>query len=260
MAFFEGDGNRIFYRDTGGDAPVLLFSHGILMDHSMFDPQIFSLSGEFRCIAWDERGHGATESTGPVTYWDMADDAIALLDHLAIERATFVGMSQGGFISQRAALRHPERVAALVFIDSQAGRENPNVLPYYESLAAEWMNRGPSLDIATPVAEIILGPAEKEPWIAKWMERPPEYLAAPFSCLVEREDLTDRLPEITAPALVIHGEQDAAISVELARALCEGLPRCEDLVVVPEAGHASNLSHPEEVNAAILEFCRRHSV
>lgn len=199
MPYLEREGARIFYEDTGGDGPAVLFSHGILMDHTMFDPQVRALAGRYRCIRWDERGHGETESSGSFSYWDLADDAVGLLDDLGVQRAIFVGMSQGGFISLRAALKHAERVAGLFLIDTQAGPENPEVLPYYESLATEWATKGPSIDLARPVADIILGPADPDPWIEKWMRKPPHYVIEPFNCLAGREDITDRLPEIGAP-------------------------------------------------------------
>jgi 3-oxoadipate enol-lactonase len=98
------NGQHLYFEDSGGDGLPVLFSHGFLMDHSMFDPQVAALRSEFRCITWDERGHGASSVDGPFTYWDSARDALALLDHLGIDSAVFVGMSQGGFLSMRAAL------------------------------------------------------------------------------------------------------------------------------------------------------------
>ena len=113
MAFAEINGQRIFYTDSGGDGPAVIFSHGFLMDHSMFDPQVAALAPEFRVITWDARGFGATEfDEKPFTYWDSAGDALALCDHLGIDRAVFAGMSQGGFLSLRAALLAPDRVRA----------------------------------------------------------------------------------------------------------------------------------------------------
>ena len=119
MPVAEVNGQSINYVDSGGDGPAIIWSHGFLMDHTMFDAQVEALSGDYRCIAWDERGFGATPATAPFTYWDMADDAVALLDHLGVDQAVFAGMSQGGFISLRAALAHPDRVRGLVLIDTQ---------------------------------------------------------------------------------------------------------------------------------------------
>jgi len=123
MSFADVNGQHIYFEDSGGDGTAVLFSHGFLMDHEMFEPQVAALAGEFRCITWDERGFRQTEATSDFTYWDSADDALALLTHLGIARAFLVGMSQGGFLSMRAALRAPERVRGLGLIDTQSGPE-----------------------------------------------------------------------------------------------------------------------------------------
>ena len=116
----------------------MILSHGFLMDREMFVHQVDALAGEFRVITWDERGFGETESDGkPFTYWDSAKDCLGLLDHLDIDRAVLGGMSQGGFLSLRAALLAPERVRALVLIDTQAGVEDPERLPAYLPYAAD---------------------------------------------------------------------------------------------------------------------------
>lgn len=108
MPFAAVNGQRLFYEDTGGSAPVLVFSHGLLMDHRMFAPQVAAFRHGWRCISWDERGHGTTATPGqcaPFSYYDSANDLVALLDHLGVERAVLVGMSQGGYLSLRAGWR-----------------------------------------------------------------------------------------------------------------------------------------------------------
>ena len=125
MPIARVNGQAIAYEDTGGPGPAIVFSHGLMMDHTMFTPQVGALRGRWRCIAWDERGHGGTagDTLAPFSYYDSADDLAALLAHLGIERAVLAGMSQGGFLSLRCALTHPEIVRALVLIDTQAGRD-----------------------------------------------------------------------------------------------------------------------------------------
>ena len=111
MPHADIDGQRIYFEDSGGDGPAVILAHGFLMDQEMFAPQVEALSPDYRVITWDERGFGQTEFDGkPFTYWDSANDCLALLDHLGIERAVVGGMSQGGFISLRVALTAPERV------------------------------------------------------------------------------------------------------------------------------------------------------
>src|ERR1700728_281132 len=155
MPVAAANGVEITYTDSGGQGPAVVFSHGFLMDHTMFDQQVAALAPEYRVITWDQRGFGGTRATGPFTYWDSADDVLALLDHLGVEQAVLAGMSQGGFISLRAALRAPQRVRALVLIDSQAGLENPQVVPAYEQMEQTWMEQGPA-PVQDIVAAIIL--------------------------------------------------------------------------------------------------------
>jgi 3-oxoadipate enol-lactonase len=259
MAFADVNGQHIYFEDSGGDGAPVIFSHGFLMDHEMFEPQVRALAGEFRCITWDERGFGQTEAHGPFSYWDSADDAIALLSHLGIEQAFFVGMSQGGFLSMRVALRAGDRVRGLGLIDTQSGLEADEARPVYDAMIDDWTTNGPSDDLAAGIASIIMSPGyDHSEWIAKWQARPPEALTTPYRTLMERDDISDRLGDITAPAIVFHGEADVAIPMEKAEHLHKELGNCEDLVRIPGAGHASNLSHPSEVNAPLAEFLRRH--
>jgi pimeloyl-ACP methyl ester carboxylesterase len=254
------NGRNIFYADTGGAGPAVVFSHGLLMDHEMFAPQVAALRGQYRCISWDERGHGltATEVLEPFSYYDSADDLAGLLEHLGIERAVLAGMSQGGFLSLRCALTHPEVVTALVLLDSQAGREDPEAFAGYSELSRQWQTHGLSKDIADIVEHAILGDGWSGAgvWRAKWALQKPVNLAGCMRTLGERDDITAKLPRIAVPCLVVHGDADAAIPLERARILADGLPDAE-LVVVPGAGHAANLTHPEIVNPAIARFLAR---
>jgi pimeloyl-ACP methyl ester carboxylesterase len=143
-------------------------------------------------------------------------------------------------------------------IDTQAGPENPDIVPVYEGLLAAWL-AGPTVDMADSVADIILGPADHEPWVKKWMARPNNWVQGPFATLVGREDIHDRLDEITCPALIFHGDADTAIPMELAQRLCDGLPGCQGLIKIEGAGHASNLSHPGVVTEGLRDFVRRHA-
>jgi pimeloyl-ACP methyl ester carboxylesterase len=147
-------------------------------------------------------------------------------------------------------------VRGLVFIDSQAGLEAEEAAPLYRQMAENWAKEGYDEAVAAFIAGLILGPADHAPWLDKWRTLPQEQVLQPTYTLLERDDLTDRLGEIDAPALVIHGTADAAIPMELAERLAAGLPHCRGLVTVADAGHASNVSHPEPVNTAISEFLR----
>ncbi|HEV2033031.1 MAG TPA: alpha/beta hydrolase [Candidatus Dormibacteraeota bacterium] len=251
------NGQWIYYEDTGGDGFPVVLAHGLLMDHEMFAPQVAARVSECRCITWDARCHGQTETTDdPFTYWDLADDLKGLLDYLGIERAAIGGMSQGGFVALRFALRYPERVAALLLIDTQAGVEDPDKAATYEMMLDVWEAEGLNDQLAETIAAIILGNEwpGREPWITKWRQWTRSLLRPAFQTLVGREDIHDRLGEIKAPALVVYGAEDAAISFELTQRLCSELADCRGLVLVEGAGHASNLTHPDEVNVALKQF------
>lgn len=258
MEFASVDGTKIAYDDTGGDGPVVLLAHGLLMDRTMFAPQVEALRDGFRVITWDARGFGETLYDGrPFTFWDLAKDGLGLLDALGVGEAVVGGMSQGGFVSLRMALLAPERVRALILLDTQAGAEDPDVVPLYRQMLDAWSSSGLSDELAEAIASIVLGEPElSKVWMVKWKARPPESIVNPGRTLLEREDLTGRLGEITAPALVVHGTADAAIPLDRAEALAAGLPGCNGVHIVQDATHVANLTHPGAVNDAIVGFLR----
>lgn len=253
------NGQKIHFTDSGGDGPVVILSHGFMMSGEMFVHQVAALENDYRVITWDERGFGHTEFDGlPFTYWDSAADCLALLDHLGVERAVLGGMSQGGFLSLRAALTAPDRVRGLILLDSQAGAEDPAASEGYRQMMDTWIAAGPIDELTDIVANIIIAePVANGEWIAKWKELDEragrDGMRAASECLLGREDITDRLGEITCSALVVHGTEDTAITMDLAETMAAGLPGAGDVVKVSGA-HAANLTNPEPVNAAIVSF------
>lgn len=258
MPFADVNGQHFRFEDTSSDGPPVILSHGFLMDREMFAPQVEALSPEFRVITWDERGFGETEFDGEsFTYWDSASDCLGLLDHLEIDEAVLGGMSQGGFLSLRAALTAPERVRALVLIDTQSGVEDPERLPEYKQMQQTWLEHGPVDELAQTIANLIIGdPVLNEKWIAKWRKLPTESMRAPGDCLLDRDDITDRLGEIKCPAIIFHGTADQSIEIEKGEQLCENLAGCTGVVRVEGGPHASNLTHAGQVNGPLLEFLR----
>jgi 3-oxoadipate enol-lactonase len=259
MPSIRSGGESIYYEDTGGSNPVLVFSHGFLMDHTMFDANVDALRNEFRCVTWDERGHG---KTGPARdafdYWDGANDLLGLLDALGIESATLIGMSQGGFISMRAALLAPERVERLILIDTRSEVDAPEVLEAFRGLDAEWRANG-AANVRENLAGLLGLGATAPQWFAKWDHIGKGDIALSIRALTERDDLTHRLNEIRQPAIVIHGEADVAIDPLHGHALAQALPGCRGMYFVPDAGHAPNMTHPELVNAILRQFLAGHA-
>ena len=247
------NGTDIAFEDSGGKKPVVILSHGFLMAHSMFDAQVAALRDTHRVITWDERGFGGTRATGDFTYWDSANDVLGLMDHLGIDKAVLGGMSQGGFLSLRAALAAPDRVEALILLDTQSGVEAPETVEPYNQLHAAWVEHG-AVAVQDVIAGIILGPGEWSAWFAKWGAMQPDQFTAAFNCLMHRDDITGRLGEITCPALIVHGTADVAIPMEKAEVLRDGISGPTTLVPVEGGPHATNMTHPAETNRAIVQF------
>jgi pimeloyl-ACP methyl ester carboxylesterase len=258
MPFANSGNHKIFYEDTGGDLPVLVFSHGLLMDHEMFAPQVEAFRDHYRCISWDERGHGltATEELAPFSYYDSADDLVQVLRHAGVDRAIFVGMSQGGYLSLRLSLRNIDFVRALILIDSQALPEDFKRVQMYKYMVSDWTANGLSDQIATGIADSILGPGwnGSEFWKEKWKGMLPVNVAGVFETICSRDDVSASMKLITVPVMVIHGESDKAIDIQSAQAMLADMPNRGEMVSIPGAAHAPNLTHPDIVNAAMRRF------
>ena len=154
----------------------------------------------------------------------------------------------------RAALTAPERVRALILLDTSTTLYTPETKAANQGMIDTWLTVGPVDELAGAVATIIIDDAAENPrWIAKWQARDRELLRHPAQCLLERDDITPRLPEITCPALVVHGTEDTALTMEDAELMASLLSRCDGVVKVGGA-HAANLTNPVPVNAAILAF------
>jgi 3-oxoadipate enol-lactonase len=255
MSYAQVNGQKIYFEDTGGDGAPVILGHGFLMDHEMFAPQVAALRDNYRVITWDERGFGLTEFDGqPFTYWDSANDCLGLLDHLGIDRCVVGGMSQGGFLSMRTALTAPERVRALILLDTSTTLYSEEEQAANGGMLDMWLQVGPVDELAQAVATIIIDDPVYDPiWIAKWQARDKALIEQPGKCLLERDDITERLHEITCPALVVHGTEDTALTMEAAELMASLLPGCSGVVKVSGA-HAANLTNPVPVNAAIIEF------
>ena len=261
MPEFERDGWSLAYEEHG-QGPAVLLLHGLLMDRTMFAPQVEALASRYRLITPDLRGHGQSEHRAEeYSQWDLMEDHVALLEHLGVDRAVWGGVSQGGFQSLRAALRHPERVAALILIDTQAGYESEERAPMFEAAAAVAAEQGWTEDLVSMAAIMMLGEhvsdEVKRHWIDRWMAQPTGDAVQVMRAVTRRDDITDRLAEIRQPAVVIHGEEDVAIDLPLAKRLADALPNLVEFATIPGAGHSSTIERPEAVTAVIERFLDR---
>ncbi|WP_426244463.1 alpha/beta fold hydrolase [Nocardioides sp. LHG3406-4] len=245
-----------------GDGPLVVFVHGAAEDSRIWEPQLAGLADEFTVVAWDEPGAGRSSDL-PAGFGlaDFADGLAALLEALDLGPAHVAGLSWGGTVLLELYRRHPELVATLILIDTYAGWKGSlpageveaRVATVREMLAApdeDFDPTVPGLFADDPPADVVSLLAA----IADDVR--PDTLAQELAIMAET-DLSDLLPRIAVPTLLIWGHDDARSPLVVARQFDEAIPD-STLVVIERAGHMSSLERPERVNDAVRKFCRRH--
>lgn len=241
-----------------GDGPVVMFAHSLGSDLSIWEAQKSALAGRHTVLRYDLRGHGGTTATAGAYDFDLlAQDAIALLDALQIDKASFVGISLGGMIGQALALAAPERLEKLVLADTTA--------VYPAEARAVWPERIRQIEAAglAPLVEPTL-----ERWFtAPWRTAHPEAVARIGALIratpaagyvgcchaIAALDFAPRLKEIATPTLVLVGAQDAGTPPAMARALAENIPGAR-LEILADAAHLCNIEQADVFNGLLLDF------
>jgi 3-oxoadipate enol-lactonase len=232
------------------DAPVLLFASSLGTTHAMWDPQAEALKDGFRVLRYDHRGHGESPAPpGPYTIDDLAGDALALLDRLGIERATFVGLSIGGAVAITAALRAPQRFERLVLASTAAHLPPPE---QWKERAATVRAQGVEA-VADATLERWLTPEApkeaREHLQAMLLSTPREGYAACCEAL-GGYDARNRLGELTMPVLAVAGADDPTTPPAALQAIVDEVPDGR-LHVIDRARHISSLERPEEFNRVL---------
>jgi non-heme chloroperoxidase len=251
-------GPRLHYAERGaprGEAILLL--HGWPDSWFSYSRVIPLLPAEYRVLALDQRGYGESEQPdGRCSIDDLAEDAVAFLDAVGIDRATLVGHSFGTFVARRAAETDPERVSRLVLIGSAASPANDVLREVQEAVR----------DLADPVppefarefqAGTVHLPVPDEFFegiVRESLKLPARLWREMLDALLAFDDAAD-LGRIVAPTLLIWGEHDALFPREEQARLLSAIPDAR-LTVYPDAGHCPNWEQPEQVAADIAAFIR----
>ena len=260
VAAVDVDG-LLAWREQGIGKPVL-FLHGLGGSRTSWEPQLAGLSDAFRCIAWDMPGYGASAPMEPLTFAAIADAVARLLDTAGVWRAHLVGESFGGMHALHAALRHPDRVGRLVLANTSPAFGLDGTDPdawraaRLEPLDAGLTPAGIAEQVLTSVAGPGLAADTLAMRVAGFARIPAAGLRAAVECL-PAHNVLDRLAEIKAPAIVIAGELDAETPVAYAKALADGLPNAE-LVVLDGIGHLAVSEAPEVFNRLARDFLTVH--
>lgn len=262
MATVKVNGVELFYRETGRGSEALVFSHGLLMDHSMFEPQRAVLETHFRVIAYDHRGQGQSHDAGVSQDMDtLAADAAGLVQALNAAPCHFAGLSMGGFVGLRLAARRPALLRSLTLMNTGAGREPWPSRIRYGFLAQLVRLFGPSPFSGIALQELfgestLRDPAQRmmlEEWRSRISKRPRNVAEALLAVVHRGEIDEDELRAIQCPTLVIAGAEDSARPPSDSERLARTIPGAK-MVRIPQCGHSSSLECPEAVNAAILDF------
>ena len=256
------NGAQIHYRREGAGFPVLML-HAAIADSRMWLPQMEEFAKQFDVVCPDTRGFGDSEL--PPIRWSPVGDVIGLLDELALKPAHIIGCSMGGRTAIDMALDHPARVSKLVLVGPGVGGANfskkyPEV--FAEVKAAEeakdfealneaearlWLDgpRRPRGHIGGELRELFLDMNGRN-LHNDFANAPTDELDPPA---------IGRLNEITAPTLVVIGDEDVPSvfdNVDLVMDSIKGVRKA----VIHDAAHLPNLEHPEEFNRIVLEFLR----
>lgn len=239
---------------TGGtEAPTLVFLNSLGSDLRIWHDVVAQLAGHHSTLCYDKRGHGLSDApAGPYTLADFATDLLGLLDHLAIKHALLVGVSVGGMIAQQFALAYPNRVAGLVLCDTGAKI----------GTAAYWAERATAVRATglAPLEEAILtrwfsskfretAPAAYRGYANMLTRTPQEGYAATCDAL-RAADLRAAVPAISAPTLVLCGDEDLATPPALGKELAAAIPNAR-FALIEQAGHIPFIEQPNLVVAHI---------
>lgn len=253
----RANGIDIHY-EIEGSGPVVMFAHSLGSDLSIWAAQRSVLVARHTVLCYDLRGHGGTQAgDGPYSFELLAADALALLDALRIDQASFVGISLGGMIGQALALAAPARLEKLVLADTACR--------YPPEAQAAWPER--IRQIGAGGLEPLI-PATLERWFtASWREAHPEAtariaaliratpLAGYVGCChaIAQLDFHARLAAVKTPTLVLVGDQDPGTPPAMARELASAIPGAR-LEIIAAAAHLSNIEQAASFNRLLREF------
>jgi 3-oxoadipate enol-lactonase len=246
--------------DVQGDGAAVLFIHGFPLDRTMWRHLIAPLTG-WRRIAPDLRGMGMSDVPSDDRYGiDVyADDMVALLDLLQVEKAVICGLSMGGYVALEMMRRAPERIRGLILANSQAEPDSPEAKQGRDEQIRLVERGGPAV-LVDRLLPKLLAPTSLEtlPGAVEHVKTmitgsPAAGVVGALRAMRDRPDSRDLLPKITVPTLVIAGRDDQLIPLDHSRAMADVIPEAH-FTTIPGAGHLAPLEQPIATSRVIAEF------
>jgi 3-oxoadipate enol-lactonase len=252
---------RLAYLDEG-PGPCVVLLHGYPLSREMWREQVSGIGSIYRIIAPDLRGHGASSAPeGVYTMDEMAGDVIELIDTLHItEPFVLGGLSMGGYVALALINRYPDRVRALMLMDTQAGADTPEAALTREATARSVLEAGSAAAVAAAMLPRVFTkrtleerPERVEPIKAVMEQTTPRGIAGALRGMAIRPDRRAELANIKVPTLVLVGEEDVVTPPSVAKAMADAIPDAR-LEVIPKAGHLAPYENPAVSNDVILRF------
>ncbi len=248
MAYLHREGVDLYY-EVHGNGPGLLLTHGYSATSQMWRGQIDALAKHFSLVLWDMRGHGQTVTPADDSFYSEAHtvaDMAALLDHLDFTQAVIGGLSLGGYMSLAFNAAYPQRVSALLIIDTGPGYKK-------DAPRAQWNKSAQAMADAIDkqgAAALSGGSAERS--LSTHADYAALARAGRFMLTQHAPHVIESLPNITVPALVLAGADDKPF-LAATDYMANKIPHAHK-VIIAGAGHAVNLDQPEAFNRAVLDF------
>jgi pimeloyl-ACP methyl ester carboxylesterase len=248
--------------DEAGSGLPLVLLHAYPLSRLMFGQQVAGLADRVRVIAPDLRGFGESPLGSAEPSVDvMADDVTALLDRLGIDRAIVGGLSMGGYVAMAMLRRHPERLTAVVLMDSKASADEPAARENRERVARAVLDDGPGT--LRPMLSNLLGETtrterpEVVEQVSSWIESvDPPAVAWAQRAMAARPDSFATLVAAQIPGFVVVGEEDTLTTHDDALAMAAAFANPAPVHVIPRAGHLSAVENPDAVTGALRDVLR----
>jgi len=261
MPYLKINSANIYFEEEGEGKETLVFGHSMLFNLRMFDNQVTYLKNNYRCIRFDFRGHGKSQST--LTGYDLdslTEDITKLIKELKCEQCHFVGFSMGGMVAMRIAIKHPELIKSLILIDTSSEPEPKNKMMKNKAMVfiAKYIGLKP---LANEVISLFFGPAFlKDPKKSSLRKKWKNYFIAnnrtgivrAVKGVLFRKGISDQISEIKHPTKILVGANDELTDITKAEILHASIAN-SSLDIIPRAGHMSPVEEPDIVNSIIKE-------